>query len=405
MPYIRRLPSGKWQATVRGPDGRKHTKTDALKGVVRGWANKVEAEFAQGGMRDPRAGDIRVGEWHKRYTAANRTPAKNASLWATHCEPEWAGWKMASVTRMEAQGWVTRLRETRVARYKGRPAAGEDVPLLSAETIAAIVHIMSSLYRAAMKEHPPVVLANPFAELDLPVIEPQAIYFYEPDEADALYEAAAAIAGKWRTLIELGMQAGLRFEELAGLHGHRVDWLRGRIEVIDVMTRQGLRQWPKTKRSHRTVPVPAAVLEEMSVLMTGRDRDSLVFTAPKGGPVQDVMFRNRVWYPAITAARLCGNPPASGEAGPAGACTPEGCDDPGHKIRRFPPRVMRHTAASWLVQDGVPPYDVQALLGHESFATTQRYAHLAPDAHGKVIESWTRRLGAPLAHEERKDHG
>jgi site-specific recombinase XerD len=33
---------------------------------------------------------------------------------------------------------------------------------------------------------------------------------------------------------------------------------------------------------------------------------------------------------------------------------------------------MRHTAASWLVQDGVPLYDVQALLGHESFATTQR---------------------------------
>jgi hypothetical protein len=31
-------------------------------------------------------------------------------------------------------------------------------------------------------------------------------------------------------------------DELTGLHGHRVDWLRGRVEVIDVMTRQGLRQ-------------------------------------------------------------------------------------------------------------------------------------------------------------------
>ena len=27
---------------------------------------------------------------------------------------------------------------------------------------------------------------------------------------------------------------------------------------------------------------------------------------------------------------------------------------------------MRHTAASWLVIDGVPLYDVQALLGHEA---------------------------------------
>jgi len=37
---------------------------------------------------------------------------------------------------------------------------------------------------------------------------------------------------------------------------------------------------------------------------------------------------------------------------------------------------MRHTAASGLVQDGEPLYDVQVLLGHESFATTLRYVHL-----------------------------
>ena len=240
------------------------------------------------------------------------------------------------------------------------------MPLLSAATIHDIVHVMSSLYRAAMREHPPVVIANPFADLDLPRIEPRSVEFYEHDEAAALYEAA----GDWCTLVELGMDVGLRCGEIYGLHGHRVDWLRGKIEVVDVMTRQGLRQWPKSKRSHRVVPVPPHVLKDMSMLMTGRPRDALVFTAPHGGPVTDEHFRNRVWYPAIEAAG----------------------------VRRFPPRIMRHTAASWLVQDGVPLYDVQALLGHEDYATTQRYAHLAPDAHGKVIESWARRAGAPAAH-------
>jgi integrase len=154
------------------------------------------------------------------------------------------------------------------------------------------------------------------------------------------------------------------------LHGHRVDWLRSQITVVDVMTRQGLRQYPKSRRSHRVAPVPPDVMEGLSVLMTGRPRDALVFTAPEGGPVGDVNFRNRVWWPTVTAAG----------------------------IRRFPPRIMRHTAASWLVMDGVPLYDVQALLGHESFATTQRYAHLAPDAHSRVIESWSRRADASLTH-------
>ena len=179
MSYIRRLPSGKWQATVRGPDGRKHTKTDPLKGVVRTWATEQEYRFAQGEIRDPRAGDVRVGDWHKRYAAASGveaiTAAKNASMWATHCEPKWAGWRMSAVTRMEAQGWVAGLRATKRARHQGRPAEGDEVPFLSAATIADIVHIMSALYRSAMREHPPIVLTNPFADLELPRIEPRPV--------------------------------------------------------------------------------------------------------------------------------------------------------------------------------------------------------------------------------------
>lgn len=69
--------------------------------------------------------------------------------------------------------------------------------------------------------------------------------------------------------------------------------------------------------------------------------------------------------------------------------------------------------------DGVPLYDVQALLGHESYRTTQRYAHLAPGAHDKVLQSWSRRNGhydrqttdgdrdaadAPVTHEEEEPH-
>jgi integrase len=376
MSYIRRLPSGQWQATVRDRSGKRHTHTDKLKSVVKQWAAEQEAQLARGEFRDPRLGEIRIGDWHARVTRARGieavTKVKNASLWRTHCEPEWAAWPMAAVTRLEAQSWVDRLKATRRARHHGRPVGDDDqdVPVLGAATIAAAVHVMSGLYRLAMREHPPLVTVNPFADLELPEIEPHAVDFYEAAEAQALYEAAGEIGQQWRTFTELGMDVGLRLQEILGLHGHRVDWLRGKITVVDVMTRRGLRQWPKSKKSHRVVPVPPATLERMSVLMAGRPRDALVFAAAGGGPLGDVNFRNRVWYPAIAAAR----------------------------VRRFPPRIMRHTAASWLVMDGVPLYDVQALLGHESFATTQRYAHLAPDAHSRVMESWSRRRDASVTH-------
>lgn len=40
---------------------------------------------------------------------------------------------------------------------------------------------------------------------------------------------------------------------------------------------------------------------------------------------------------------------------------------------------LRHSFASALVNEGVPLFDVQELLGHTSIKTTQRYAHLSKD--------------------------
>lgn len=409
MPYIRKLDSGLWQATVRMPNGKRTTRSNRLRSIVEKWAKQTEAKFSMGDTRDPRSGQIKVADWYTRWEAARvvekPTRAKNDSLWRTHCLPRWGDWPMQAVQRVDAQAWVGDLQETRRARHRGRAVEMfddlDEIPTLSAATIHDIVHLMTSVYKAAAAQHPPIVLTNPFHNLELPKRSARQVEFYERGEADALYAAIERMFGpKWRTLVELCMDVGLRPGEAYGLHGHRVDWFRGQLTVAEVATRQGLREYPKSMKSNRAVPVPPRTLEGMSRLMQGRARTVLVFTAPGGGPVDDGGFRNRIWYPAIDAARLCGNrsPLEVGgrESWTAEACG-EVCDAPACRIRRFPPRIMRHTAASWLVQDGVPLYDVQALLGHESFETTTRYSHLAPDAHEKVVQSWKRRAsGDPI---------
>src|SRR5690606_13485560 len=75
MAYVRRLPSGLWQATVRHPSGRRITNTDPLKRVVAEWARDLESQFARGDLRDPRAGRITVAEWFTRREAVRGVDA------------------------------------------------------------------------------------------------------------------------------------------------------------------------------------------------------------------------------------------------------------------------------------------------------------------------------------------
>ncbi|MGP3688973.1 hypothetical protein ACTVZO_30470 [Streptomyces sp. IBSNAI002] len=71
--------------------------------------------------------------------------------------------------------------------------------------------------------------------------------------------------------------------ELAGLHGHRIDWQRGRLLVVEVNTKSGIKEYPKSSKSRREMPIPDHVLGALGRHMRGRDRKGVVFTTVTKG--------------------------------------------------------------------------------------------------------------------------
>ncbi|MBF6560334.1 MAG: tyrosine-type recombinase/integrase [Candidatus Binataceae bacterium] len=95
----------------------------------------------------------------------------------------------------------------------------------------------------------------------------------------------------------------------------------------------------------------------------GQDRSGFVFTAPRGGFIQNL---KRYWYPALRGA---------------------GIED-------FHFHDLRHTFASRAAMSGVDLYTLQALMRHRSSLMTQRYAHLSAAHQREAIrrlDGWYQR--------------
>jgi integrase len=133
------------------------------------------------------------------------------------------------------------------------------------------------------------------------------------------------------------------------------------VRLPDVQIRRALKWSPdnkrtigatKTVRSNRVVRVPSKLVPLLERSIEGKAGGDLVFTAPRGGPINHRTFWSDIWLPAVE-----------------------------HLTPR--PRIhdLRHTHASMQLADGVPVIVVSRRLGHESIkTTTDVYGHLVPDA-------------------------
>lgn len=336
----------RYDVRYRLPDGKTRTKTHRTKKEAEGFAATVVVDLNRGDLIDPRMGKLTFGEWWALWwpTTVNLRPssrARDESYYRSHIEPAFGSVKLTAIDHTAVAEWVAKLSAKKLA-----PA-----------TVVKAAQILNKAMVGAVKAKR--ITSNPCAEVDLPRIERKEMMFLTPDEVATL---ADAIDPKYRALVLTGAYCGLRWGEMVGLKVSRVDLLHRRLEVAEIATEVNGHFHtgpPKTRAGHRTVPMPAVVVDALTEhlkTVTGE----LVFTAPQGGYLRNSLFRRRVWETATNAANLRG-------------------------LRLHD---LRHTAVALWIAAEASPKAIAARAGHSSVVTVlDRYGHLLPGHEDAVTDA------------------
>lgn len=355
MASIKKRDDGRWRARYRGPDGRERAKHFDRKVDAEAWVTEQESAKLRGSWRDPALGRMKFRSWSEdvegtRVDRRASTRARDATLLRTRVLPTFGDQPLAAITTQDVKRWVANL-----------SAAG-----LAPTTIRKCYQLAARVLDEAALEG--LIAASPCQRITLPTDDRDPLPLVTPEQVEGL---AAAIDDRYRALVLTAAYTGLRWGELAGLRLPRVDFLRRRIDVAEILTEvDGVLAFgpPKTSKSRGTVSFPAFLADELGAHVgkyPDPDRDrGLVFTSEDGTPLRRSNFGRRAWAPAAVAAGIGAYvKPARGKARYEGATF----------------HSLRHACASWLIHAGANPLEVAEKLRHSRVTTTlATYGHLFP---------------------------
>jgi site-specific recombinase XerD len=180
-----------------------------------------------------------------------------------------------------------------------------------------------------------------------------------PEEVErvlAVYHEGTAHSRRNRAMLFLLARLGLRGQDVISLRLDDIDWANGRLDLP-----------PGKSRRARSVPLPQDVGEALvAYLQDGRppsaNRQVFLHCRPPFQP----LTKSAVWWMVRQAFTH------------AGIVVPPGIAS----------HILRHSAASQMVNQGATFKDVADVLGHQSIRTTAIYAKLDLDALAAVALPW-----------------
>jgi integrase len=198
----------------------------------------------------------------------------------------------------------------------------------------------------------------PTAKVKNPKFDNKRLRFLSHDEADQLLKALAEKSQQLHDMALLSLHCGLRAGEIFKLTWDCVDFERETLTLKD--TKSG-----RTRTAYLT-PDTKAMLET-------REEDSLsklVFVDRRHK--EQVKEVSNAFFTVVDSLGLN-----------------DDIEDPRDRVCFH---TLRHTFASWLVQEGTDLYTVKELMGHSTLAMTERYSHLGANTMRTAVNGLARSI-------------
>jgi integrase len=339
------LPSGRWRGIARDAvSGKRVTKTFDRYTQANAWAIDKQAEmdgdYAAAGIEVTRQERgipslaEHVVEWAKGGLAdGEKSTLRNYRSQARMLAARWPTQRVDEITELMIRAYLVELREAGMG------------PGTATVRLTVLRHCMHAAIRAGYRlDDPTVTIKGP------KVPEHQARILTEPE----LMLLLAYFPGWLWPAALLSHDAGLRIGEVAGLRMCNLNLLHSKVTIADVVdVDASLRPYPKSKII-RDVPLSPRVVTALRDHVRDQGvagKATPVFPNPRTrGHLRPDRIRDE-WDRALERAGIEGDKPTWHD--------------------------LRHGCATTLAECHADPFVIQAILGHGSIATTQRYVRKA----------------------------
>ena len=354
----------RWVTRWRDKGGKEHSRSFDTKREAREFEAEVTTRAARGADTAPHKVTVKdmFDEWLATRDVRQSTRKSYEHVRDVQLKPL-LDFPVLEVTAADVMDWVAMLRE-------GRPWVSKNDAGLADSTVHTIIVTVASCFKWGVEEgmldRSPVRVPRKDLAVDpveIPTRREIERVISAVAKGGAPYMAAgldnvarpnAAVAD----MMMIGLWAGLRVSEIAGLTVGDVDLERGVIHVRAQLKKDSRERVPvKSRTSRRDVPIAGDLMPVVERRAAGRAPSDWLIVSRNGGPVQVSHASKIVRY----AAEWVGAPGVHFHA-------------------------LRHFFVSSLLTAGVPVQDVARAAGHTPATTLATYTHVL-DGYGDRVRA------------------